>query len=158
MDYKQLVQSSARNGEAAMWESVGRISGFLHDLKKENPDAVRRFLKQEYEALNGRHLNETVARALVADMHHTDTDEKVVRGEAVTPDEAMQLLDGMSDECRQRCRWDAYAAANAFAHDLANANLSRVQLLTSARLFWFHDEDFSDNHKVYWYFEWMLFQ
>ena len=66
MDYKQLVQSSARNGEAAMWESVGRISGFLHDLKKENPDAVRRFLKQEYEACDKLYSRIKVMR-IVAD-------------------------------------------------------------------------------------------
>jgi len=157
MDYKQIVQSSFHNDENTMWESVGRISAFLHDLKKEQPDTVRRFLKQEYEALNGQHLNERMARALVADMHHTDTKGETVRGEAVSPEASMSLLDGMSEECRQRCRWDAYTGANAFMHDLGNANLTRDQILASAKHFWFHDEDFSDKHKVYWYFSWMLF-
>lgn len=157
MDYKQIVQSSFHNDENTMWESVGRISAFLHDLKKEHPDTVRHFLKQEYEALNGQHLNETIARALVADMHHTDTKGETVRGEAVSPEASMSLLDGMSEECHQHCRWDAYAGANAFMHDLGNANLTRDQILTSAKHFWFHDEDFSDKHKVYWYFSWMLF-
>lgn len=160
MDYKDIVKSSFHNDESEMWNSVDRINVFLDRLKEEHPEKVKRFLKQEYEALNGHHLNEDAARTVVSGMSHTEGEgdnKKVVSGEAVTPQEAMTLLDGMEEEEKKEYKWDAYAAANGFMHDLAKTGLSRNQILNAAKHFWFHDEDFQDTGKVYWYYSCMLF-
>ena len=42
-------------------------------------------------------------------------------------------------------------------HDLSNTGLSDAQIMNVARHFFFHDEDFSDENKVFWYFEWIIF-
>ncbi len=160
MDYKEIMKSSFHNDENEMWNSVDRINNFLDHLKEKHPEKVKRFLKQEYEALNGHHLNEEAARSIVEGMYHTEgngKEKKVVRGEAVTPQDAMTLLDGMTDEEKEAAKWDAYAGANAFMHDLAKTGMSRAQILNAAWHFWFHDEDFSDGGKVYWYFQRILF-
>ena len=155
MDYKDMIKTSARGGEVKMWDSIERVSTLLDELKKHNPEMVRQFFKQEYIALNGRHINEAMAHKLVDAMYHTNEDEVVIRGEAVTYDEAQILLDGKDDA--EQYRYDAYVAANGFMHDLANTGHSKEDILSSARCFWFHDEDFSDTNKVFWYYEWMMF-
>lgn len=160
MDYKKIVKSSFHNDEDEMWNSVDRINAFLDILKEEQPEKVKRFLKQEYEALNGRHLNEDAARTAVSGMFHTEGEgdnRKVVRGEAVTPQDAMTLLEGMGEEEKKAYKWDAYAGANGYVHDLAKSGFSRNQILNAAKHFWFHDDDFSDGGKVYWYYSRMLF-
>ena len=156
MDYKDIVKSSLHDDEKEMWGSVDRINGFLEHLKEHHPEKVKRFLKQEYEALNGRHLNEEAARNIVSNMYHTENG-KTVRGEAVSVQDSQQLINGMDEEHMEACKWDAYAGANGFMHDPAGTGMSRDAVMKAAKHFWFHDEDFSDSGKVYWYYSWMLF-
>lgn len=42
--------------------------------------------------------------------------------------------------------------------DLANAGFSDFQIMNAAKYDFFMDEDFSDENKVFWYFEWKLFK
>lgn len=157
MDYKEIVKSSLHDDENEMWKSVDRINGFLEHLKERHTEEVARFLKEEYEALNGKHLNEAAAKSLVSEMYHRTDNGEVIKGEMVYLDEAVQLLAGMEGEDAKKCQWDAYVGANGFAHDLANSGLSKSDILKAAKLFWFHDDDFAGD-KVYWYYSDMLFK
>lgn len=87
--------------------------------------------------------DESVARNLVSDMHHSKGD-KVYRGEMISPEEAASKF-GKKEEWY----WDAYVAANTMMHDLANTELSNSQILDVANKFFFEDEDFSDENKVF---------
>jgi hypothetical protein len=151
MNYCDIVKQSPSGREKGMWASVDRISNYLEKMKENHPHEVKRFLKEEYIAMNGKHLNESVARKLVSDMHHSNG-EKAIRGEMISPEDAASKF-GKKEEWY----WDAYAAANAMMHDLANTDLSNSQILDVANKFFFEDEDFSDENKVFWYFEWLLF-
>ena len=156
MKYIDIVKSSPSGGEKMMWGSVERISDFLCKMMKEEPEMVSHFLKSEYEAMNGKHINEWLANELVSRMYHTENGKRV-DGEVVTVEEASRLLDGMPDEMADKLEWDAYVGANGFMHDLAKTGMSRAQIMNAAKHFWFHDEDFSDGGKVYWYFQRILF-
>lgn len=156
LNYKELIQSS-QGGEDKMWESVDRVCHLLDELKDTRPEMVRKFMEKEYEALNGQHLNEWIARKMVQMMHHTATDGSTVKGEAVTPEEAMTLIADKPAEKQAKCKWDAYVAANTTAHDLANVGLSKETLMKAAKAMWFHDEDLGNKHKVYWYFKDWIF-
>lgn len=112
---------------------------------------------QILSAVLARWAKPLVDQVLVSEMHHTDLRSEVVQGAIVGPEEAMMLLDGMDEESKKQLRWDAYAAANAFMHDLGNTGMDKKMILEAARLFWFHDEDFPEKNKVYWYFGLMLF-
>ena len=156
LKYKEMIQSS--NGdEEKMWESVERIDGLLDVLKETNPELYRKFMEEQYINLNGHHINERLAKKMVSEMHHTDANGKVVKGEAVTLDEAKTLIADKTAEKQEKCKWDAYVAANAFAHDLAAANLNKSDILKAAKAFWFNDEDMSEKHKVFWYFKDWIF-
>lgn len=157
MDYKEIVKSSLHDDEKEMWNSVDRINGFLERLKEHHPEKVARFLKEEYEALNGKHLNEAAAERLVEGMYHRNTNGDVIKGEMVSLGEAVQLLAGMEGEDAKKCQWDAYAAANGYMHDLINSGLTKQNIFNAAKYFWFHDDDFAGD-KVYWYYSDMLFK
>jgi len=140
-----------------MWESVDHVNMFLAELKETHPEMVRKFMEKEYEALNGKHINEWLARKIVQSMYHTAPDGKLVSGKAVTPEEAMALVADMPQDKQAQCKWDAYVAANAFAHDLATAGFNKAELMKAAKAFWFHDDDMADKNKVYWYFRDLIF-
>lgn len=154
MTYYDIVKYSPSGGEKGMWSGVKRVSDFLEKQREKDPDEVRKFLKSEYIAMNGKHLNQHVAMQLVADMHHT-VELDIVKGELVRPEAAQELIKGEGKG--EEWYWDAYVAANAMMHDLANTGLNNAQIMNVTKHFYFHDEDFSDENKVFWYFEWMLF-
>lgn len=110
-------------------------------------------LLEEYIKQNGKNFNESLARAVVDGMWHTNAKGEVVKGEAVTPSEAMMLLDGMDTEKKAKLQWDAYVAANASIHDGIESGVLKSDILKLAKHFWFHDEDMEEGcHKVFWYF------
>jgi len=152
LNYYDIVTSSSGD-ETVMLESVKRVCALVDDMAKAHPDKAEKFLRDEYVALNGRHFNEALARKTVSEMWHKDASKRVVTGEAVTPEEAQVLLNGMDNEKAEKCYWDAYVAANAFIHDTAKSEVPRPELLKVARAWWFHDDDMEDgHHKVFWYF------
>lgn len=156
LTYKQIVDWS-KGDESKMHESVDQISAFIEEAKESHPEMARKFLKGQYEVMNGMHICENLARKMVACMWHETEDGKVVKGEAVTPEEAMVLVEDKSEEKQEKCRWDAYVAANAMMHDIAETGLSKSDIMKVAKHFYFHDDDFKEKHKVFWYFKDWIF-
>ncbi len=157
MTYCDIIKTSPSGGEKGMWESVKRVSDFLEKMCEEHPAEVKCFLKEEYIAMNGKHLNKSVAKRLVDGMYHTDDNGKRVEGEMVGCEEAHELLMVAKSE-EDPLFWDGYVILNAVMHDLAKMHdLSTKQIANIAKCFFFNDEDFSDENKVFWYFEWMIF-
>lgn len=152
MNYLDIVRGLFTSEEAL--ESASRVSAFLEKIREKKPAKIGRFLEDEYVAINGKHFNEDFARKVVAGMFHTDKNGNRVEGEAITPQEAQELLQGKSEEKSEKLYWDAYVAANGFMHDVsAKVGLSKSDNLRLAREFWFNDEDMDDKcHKVYWYY------
>lgn len=159
MTYKDIIKHSERGSEAKMWDAVERVDCLIGELRKSDPDMARDFLKGEYEAMNGKHINEWLAEKMVNEMWHKDSKGNIIRGIIVAPIEAERLLlDGMDESKKEECKWDAYVAANAFAHDLANTGHSMAEIMVIAKHFWYHDDDMGEGcHKVYWYFEDWIF-
>lgn len=155
MNYCDIIKQSPKGSEKIMWGSVKRVSDFFEKQREKDPDEVRKFLKSEYIALNGKHINQHVAMQLVADMHHSDGVNSV-KGELVYPETAeKELLKG--ENKGDEWYWDAYVAANAMMHDLANTGLNESEIMNVARHFFFHDDDYSEENKVFSYFEVSIF-
>ncbi len=156
MNYYDIIKSSYGD-EKQMWDAVAKVDAFLEKVAEKQPDLVRKFKEEQYEAMNGKHINEWLAKRLVSDMFHTAPNGKIVAGEAVTVEQSQSLLYDMDEDKKSDCKWDAYVAANAFAHDLADTGISQEQIHKAARKFWFHDEDMPEGNKVYWYFKEKIF-
>ena len=158
MDYLSLVKNSNGTKET-MWKSVEHINDLLRGMKEAHPDIVRKFMEEEYELMNGRHICERLAKEMVSKMFHTDNAGRTVTGEAATPDEAMYLVSDKNVETQLKCKWDAYVGANAFMHDLGKTGYPKNDILKAAKMFWFHDEDMGEKcDKVYWYFKDWIFE
>ncbi len=157
MNYCDIVKYSPSGGEKGMWSGVKRVSEFLEKMREEHPHEVKHFLKEEYIAMNGKHLNKNVAKSLVDGMYHTDEHDKRFEGELIDCEQAHELLMVAKNE-EDPLFWDGYVALNAMMHDLANEHdLTPKTIANITKNFFFHDEDFSDENKVFWYFEWMIF-
>lgn len=105
-----------------------------------------------YETVYGQHLSEEVAKDLVTRMWHEDQNGNSITGELVNLQTVTSSLQPNEDDV-----WDAYAAANAFMHDLPNIGLTQQQILKAAKAFWFDDSDYSGS-KVYEYFKHKIFE
>lgn len=157
MDYMELIKSSYVN-EEQMWNAIEGVSSLLEKLRESHPEEVKELMISQYEAMNGKHINEWLAKKLVADMWHTAADGKSeVYGELVSSSDAAQMIADWPSEKQIDWRWDAYVAANAFAHDLATVGMSKPDLMKAAKAFWLHDEDMPEGNKVYWYFKDKIF-
>jgi hypothetical protein len=155
--YSDIINSSSLN-EAQRLDADLRIDSFLSKVAGDCPDLVCKLMEDQYEAINGKHINKWLAKQLVADMWHTSEDGKTVSGEIITVDQAQSLLSNMNEDMKAKFKWDAYVGANAFAHDLSDIGLSQEQIIKAARKFWFHDEDMPEGNKVYWYFKDRVFE
>ena len=110
-------------------------------------------LLDEYISANGKHFNESLAKRVVEAMWHEDASKKKVEGEAINATDAVRLLEGLDAEKQRKMQWDAYVAANATMHDIANTGLSKSDILNVAKHMWFHDDDSEEGcHKIFWYF------
>lgn len=156
LKYSELVKGSKGN-EEMMWLSVDHVDDFLDEIKQIAPEKVRAFMQEEYENMNGQHINETLAKKMVSEMFHTDANGNTVSGELVTPEEAMTLIADKPAGKQALCKWDAYVGANAFMHDLGASGMPKSEIMKAAKHFWFHDEDMKEPHKVYWYFKDWIF-
>lgn len=158
MNYYDIIKSSYED-EKQLWDALPRVDEFLNKVAKHHPDLVYQLKEEQYEAMNGKHINEFVAKKLVSEMWHTALDGKSeVYGELISASDAAQMISDWTSKDQLKWRWDAYVAANAFAHDLAPVGLSKSDLIKSAKAFWLHDEDMPEGNKVYWYFKDKIFK
>ena len=113
LKFKEIVENSSKGTEAMMLDVVDCVDGLIEKLRKENPEMASDFMRESYEAVNGRHINQLLAEKMVNAMWHKDARGNVVKGEVVAHNEAERLLlDGMDAEKKEECKWDAYVAAN----------------------------------------------
>lgn len=151
MKYIDMVRNAPNKTDGVMWESISAVSEMVDKMFISHPDMAKRFMMQEYGRLYGRHFNEELAKAVVADMYHYVDNNELIKGEIESCEDVMGMIsgiDGIQDK-----RWDAYVGVNAFLHDFAKCGLSLRQLVDMALTFWFKDDDFDENDsKVFWYF------
>lgn len=150
--FKQIVDSS-NGSEETMHASVEHVSNFVEKVATVQPHLAKMFLQDQYELMNGQHLNEWLAKEIVSKMWNTAPDGKSkIHGELISRSDAAQMLSDWPVDKQEAYRWDAYVAANAFAHDLYGVINDKQVLMKAAKAFWFGDEDRQGN-KVYWYFK-----
>lgn len=148
MNYLELVKNAPNKSEKKMWASIESISKLLEKIEEKDHEIVKNFVLDEYESMYGPHFNEIMAKEVVSTMHHKK-DGMTISGEVIPVEECMSMV----VETNRTLIWDAYVGMNAFAHDLARANLSKEDLVATAYEFWFNDDDFPEGKsKVWWYF------
>jgi len=104
---------------------------------------------KQYAMMYGEHFNEELAKDIVSHMYHYNQNDDKIEGEMVCVKEAERIIEPMDNE---QLRWDAYVGANAMMHDMARTGMSNEAIMDATRVFWFEDDYFDGESKVWWYF------
>ena len=154
MNYFEIAKQQIANGESV--DSVlERASSLIDELGGMDNREIREFLFDMYESMNGKYINESLARRLVSHMEHVDAHGSIHTGELISPEKSLELISDKPHEYVEMHRWDAYVAANGFMYDLIRSGLNEEQKMRAAKEFWFNDDDFPEENKVYWYYKWL---
>lgn len=150
-EYMKMVQDSVKSGanENVMWHAVEVADDLLTDIKEKDPARYDQFMRKMSEVLFGHHYGEELARKEVSRMFHKDKDGNIIRGAHWEPDQVKDAWDfrEFSDKVN---KYDMFVAANAFWHDFSTS-FDDDQVLEAAYLFFFADDDFDGDDKVWKY-------
>lgn len=162
MTYLEIIKENAakfRGDEKTMWASVERASALLERIKEEHPDLYWAFLRDQHEAMVGHHFNEAYAKWQVAQMRHKGSDGIEYKGEhwpvEATNGVRAKYPNKIPSEYNE---WDFYVALNASYHDFCAwakkkfPDQAEAEIIELAIAFWFLDEDWGGNTKVWDYF------
>lgn len=151
MDYKEMMEKYASNGgdEKKMWAAVAVTSKAMDLVKETHPEKYECYMRELSEILNGKHYTEELAKHDVAMMHSTDANGNKHSGAHWSSDEIESAVSGLTFP-KGTTPWDRYVAYNATFHDY-NKVLTEEQILEAAYAFWFADEDWNSDGKIWDY-------
>lgn len=152
--YKKMIEEARKTGRAsedAMWKSVENVEELLEDLREEHPEKYWHFIRKEHEVLNGPHFDCHFAKHTVEGLEYTDAEGVRQTGAHWTP-EQVEAAWARKAFKPGTTPWDKYVAANAIYADLCK-EFSDEDVLKAAYLFFFADEDWKGDGKVWQYFK-----
>lgn len=162
MTYKELVKANVskfRGDEKVMWASIDKVSDLLEQIKEAHPKLYWAFMREQHEAMFGKHFNEAYAKWQVEQMHHKGDDGKNYKGEHWSIEATNSVLSKYRSKVPSAYNeWDFYVALNAQYHDYclwARRQFPddyETAIIEMALAFWFMDEDWMGNTKVWDYF------
>lgn len=144
MRYKEMIEEAKAKGlasEKTMWESIEDIDEMLCAMKAEHPDKYWKFMRKQHGVMYANHYDEHWARHDVSHMKPL--------GEHWSVAQTIEATKGMV-KTNEANEWDIYVALNAFANDLHNV-LNEELIVQAAIAFFFADEDFEGNGKIWRY-------
>ena len=152
MTYKTMVQEARQTGrtnETAMWASIEAVDDMLEEMREQYPEKYWKFMRKAHEQLYGSHYDMQFANHDISRMHSTDAHGREQVGAHWTREEVVQAWAGRTfPQGTTDC--DKWVAANAFWHDLRK-HFDDAQILQAAFLFFFSDEDYKGDGKVWAY-------
>lgn len=152
MNYKRMVEHARQNGttnEKTMWESIESFSELLDELKDSHPDMFWDFMRKQHGIMYRNHYDEAFAMYDVAHMRYTNGAGEKRSGPHWTADQIEQATAGLKFP-QGTTRWDKYVAFNAAFADLCKA-FEDGDILKAGFLFYFQDEDWGSDTKVWEY-------
>lgn len=161
--YYDMVKTNynkLRNDESVMWGSIEMWDKHLEEMKEHHPDKYWDMMRNTHELMYGKHFDREYAEWQVEQMHHK-CGGKVYKGEHWSHEEAtavMQKYRGTLPSEITPC--DFYVALNSQWHDyhcfmkehFESEEGVELAIIESAVGFWFKDDDYPTNDKVWCYF------
>lgn len=152
MSYKRIIDKARHDGvspERAMLASVDKVDELAEMLRDEHPELYNRFMRGTHEALYGPHYDEEFAERDVQRLSYTDVDGRKRTGPHWTKEEVLSATSGKvfpsgTTDC------DRYVAYNAAYADFCK-KFDDDDILDIAYLFFFADEDWNGQGKVWKY-------
>jgi hypothetical protein len=155
MGYKEMIEEARKSGkadEAKMWKSVEQVDELLCIVKEQDKQKYYDFLRSLYGTLyNNHYATKEFADWDVERMESTQKDGTKITGAYWTCEQAVEAVKGMGVTIPQAVtKWDIYVAINAAKHDWGR-KFSDEQVLQIGWLFYFDDEDYEGQDKVFRY-------
>ena len=162
--YYDMVKANynkLRDDDKVMWASIEMWDGYLEEMREHHPDKYWQIMRDTHELMYGKHFDKAYAEWEVEQMHHKSPDGKEHKGEHWSHEqttEVMQKYRGKIPSEITPC--DFYVALNAQWHDyicwamehFPNEVDAELAIIEMAVRFWFLDDDWGDNTKVWEYF------
>lgn len=151
MDYREMIEEYAKKGgsEAKMWESVEITAEAMEYIKDTNPEKYECLMRKLSEAFYGKHYSEELAHIDVAKLRYTDAAGNKKAGAHWTMEEILAATADMSFP-KATTNGDLFVAFNASYADFCK-DFDDAQVLKIAYDFWFDDEDWKSEGKIWDY-------
>ena len=154
MSYRHMVEHAKKAGvtnEKTMWESIDSFSELLEELKESHQQLYWDFIRKQHGIMYHDHYDQEFAEWDVSQMHYTDKHGVKREGAYWTADQIESATAGMKFP-QGTTKWDKYVAFNAIATDTCK-DFDDAQMLKIAYLFFFADEDWGEEPKIWEYME-----
>jgi hypothetical protein len=162
--YYDMVKANynkLRNDEGVMWGSIEMWDKHLEEMREHHPDKYWEMMRHTHEMMYGKHFDKEYAEWEVEQMHHKAPDGKMYKGEHWTMDQTTSVMMKYKMKLSPEITpCDFYVALNAEWHDyicwakehFPNEADAENAIIEMAVRFWFMDDDWGDNCKVWEYF------
>ena len=162
--YKEMVKANynkLRNDDSVMWSSVDLMDELLEEMAGHHKERYWKVLRDTHELMYGKHFDKEYAEWQVERMHHKSPDGKVYKGEHWTMEQTTAVMMKYKMELSPEITpSDFYVALNTQWHDyicwakehFSNEADAENAIIEMAVRFWFKDDDWVGNDKVWVYF------
>lgn len=161
--YEQMIIDNLgkfKGDEKVMKQSVRLVNNLLEKMKEHHPEMYWEFMRDHHEIMYGKHFNRDYAEWEVAQMHHKCGD-KVYKGEHWSHEQTTDVMSSYKTTLPAEITpCDFFVALNSQWHDYHCLYMSlfpseeeaEKAIIESAIKFWFKDDDWDGNTKVWCYF------
>lgn len=162
--YYDMVKANynkLRNDDSVMWGNVEMWDKHLEEMREHHPDKYWEIMRNTHEMMYGKHYNKEYAEWEVEQMHHKGKDGKAYKGEHWSYEQTTEVMSGYRNVLPPEITpCDFYVALNAQWHDYhcvtmklfaTEAEVDKA-IIEGAVAFWFMDDDWGNNDKVWEYF------
>lgn len=162
--YYDMVKANfnkLRNDEGVMWGSIEMWDKHLEEMREHHPDKYWDVMRNTHELMYGKHFDKEYAEWEVEQMHHKSKDDKVHRGEHWSYEQTTEVMQLYKAKLPAEVTpGDFYVALNTEWHDYICWAMEHFEsedeadkaIIEMAVRFWFMDDDWGDNTKVWEYF------
>lgn len=162
--YYDMVKANfnkLRNDEGVMWSSIEMWDKHLEEMREHHPDKYWEMMRKTHEMMYGKHFDKEYAEWEVERMHHKGKDGRVYKGERWSHDDTTAVMAKYRNVLPPEITpCDFYVALNTHWHDyicwakekFPTEAEAEGAIIEMAVRFWFQDEDWGDNDKVWEYF------
>lgn len=164
MRYWELIKGNIdkiKGDDAKMNKILELTDELLEGMSHPHPERYWQFMRDTHEVFYGKHFDREYAEWQVEQMYHKDKDGRTHRGEHWNREQTNAVMTNYKSTLPSEVtRCDFYVALNAQWHDyicwmrelFATEQEAEDAIIKSAVKFWFQDEDWDGNDKVWAYF------
>lgn len=162
--YYDMVKANynkLRNDEGVMLKNAEMWDKLLEEMREAHPAKYWAVLRKTHEVMFGHHFDEMYAKWQVERMHHKGADGKEYRGEYWSLEQTNAVMQKYRGKMPGSVtEYDFYVALNAQYHDYcswvktltANIEEQDTAIIEGAIVFYFTDDDWPTDTKVWDYF------